>query len=150
MTSQHSANDSIYTSRVARSMPVLASLTPVHGYPSKLKIYRIAGSRFWQVRCFMSGRMHVRSLRTIDKSTATELAKRFYEELLVKHNQDDESDIAGLDRIINKRVDLQFSLEAIAKKALEVERGRMLRGELALQSFKSLRSRFMRKIYPFF
>jgi site-specific recombinase XerD len=47
-------------------------------------------------------------------------------------------------------VDLQFSLEAIAKKALEVERGRMLRGELALQSFKSLRSRFMRKIYPFF
>ncbi len=150
MNSQHSANDSIYTSRVARSMPVLASLTPVHGYPSKLKIYRIAGSRFWQVRCFMSGRMHVRSLRTIDKSTTTELAKRFYEELLVKHNQDDESDIAGLDRIINKRVDLQFSLEAIAKKALEVERGRMLRGELALQSFKSLRSRFMRKIYPFF
>lgn len=145
-----SANDSVYASRTARSMPVLASLTPVHGYPSKLKIYRITGSRFWQVRCFMSGKMYVRSTRTIDKSVATELAKRFYEELLIRLNQNNESELGHLDKTLSRRSDVQYRLGVIGKKALEAERGRMLRGELSLQSFKSLRSRFVRKINPFF
>ena len=72
-------------------------MSGVHGYPTKLKIYRINGSRFWQARCFMEGKMYVRSTRTIAKRDATEVAKQFYEELIVRLNRASESEVGRLD-----------------------------------------------------
>ena len=92
------ANDDSYASRQARSLPVLSSMSAVRGYPSKLKIYRIRGSRFWQARCYMDGKMYVRSTRALEKQQATEVAKQFYEELLVRLRQPGEGEIARLDR----------------------------------------------------
>jgi hypothetical protein len=145
-----SANDAFFASRQARSMPVLSSLSSVRGYPTKLKIYRISGSRFWQVRCFMNGTMVVRSTRVIEKQLAIEVAKKFYEELIVKHNLWGEDDVARMDAPRKMAEKIRHTFESVADKAIEQERGRMMRGELSLQSFKSLRSRFKKQIIPFF
>ena len=34
-----------------RSVPIPGSITRIPGYPSKLVVYRIAASQYWQVRC---------------------------------------------------------------------------------------------------
>lgn len=144
------ANDDSYAARQARSLPVLSSMSAIRGYPSKLKIYRIRGSRFWQARCFMEGKMHVRSTKAIEKQEATEAAKRFYEELLVRFRQSGESEVARLDRTQVKETPAKYLFQSVADRALEGERGRMMRGELSMQSFKSLRNRFKKQITPFF
>lgn len=125
-------------------------MSAIRGYPSKLKIYRIRGSRFWQARCYMDGRMYVRSTHTEDRQQAIEGAKRFYEELLVRLRKSGEHEAAQLDRLQSKAVSTRHFFSAIADKALEGERGRMMRGELSLQSFKALRSRIYNKILPVF
>ena len=125
-------------------------MSAIRGYPSKLKIYRIRGSRYWQARCFMEGKMHVRSTKAMEKHEATEVAKRFYEELLVRFRQSGESEVARLDRSQAKETPAKYLFQSVADRALEAERGRMMRGELSMQSFKSLRNRFKKQITPYF
>lgn len=144
------ANDDAYAFRQARSLPVLSSMTSIRGYPSKLKIYRIRGSRYWQVRCFMEGKMHVRSTRTPEKYEAVESAKRFYEELLLRFRQSGDGELDRLAKAQAKETPARYLFQSVAEKALEGERGRMMRGELAMQSFKALRNRFKNHILPFF
>lgn len=142
------ANDDSYASRQARSLPVLSSMSAVRGYPSKLKIYRIRGSRFWQARCYMDGKMYVRSTRAVEKQQATEVAKQFYEELLVRLRQPGESEVARIDKAQQRETPAKYLFEHVAERALEGEKGRMMRGELSLQSFKALRNRFVKQINP--
>lgn len=98
----------------------------------------------------MNGKMYVRSMRTIEKRKALEATKQFYEELIVRLNQTGESEHERLDTVRIKQTRLQHSFAAIADRALDAEKGRMLRGELALQSFKALRNRFKKQIHPYF
>ncbi len=142
------ANDDSYASRQARSLPVLSSMSAVRGYPSKLKIYRIRGSRFWQARCYMGGKMYVRSTRAVEKQQATEVAKQFYEELLVRLRQPGESEVARIDKAQQRETPARYLFEQVAERALEGEKGRMMRGELSLQSFKALRNRISKQINP--
>ena len=144
------ANDHSYAARQARSLPVLSSMSAIRGYPSKLKIYRIRGSRYWQARCFMDGKMYVRSTKALEKQEATEAAKRFYEELLVRFRQSGDSEVARLDRAQARETPAKYVFQSVADRALEGERGRMMRGELSMQSFKSLRNRFKKQITPYF
>lgn len=146
----HPANDASYANRQARSLPVLSSMSSVRGYPSKLKIFRIRGSRFWQMRCFLDGKMYVRSTRKLERHEAVETAKRFYEELLVRYRQQGEGEIAILDQLQRKDVSENYVFQSVCDKALEIERGRMMRGELSLQSFKALRNRMNKQIKPHF
>ena len=148
MQAMNPANDDSYALRQARSLPVLSSMSAIHGYPGKLKIYRIRGSRFWQVRCFMEGKMYVRSTRALEKRQATEVAKQFYEGLLIRLRSKGDSEVALLDRRQVKETPQKYMFKAIADKALEGERSRMMRGELTLQSFNALRNRLTRQIYP--
>ena len=129
---------------------MLSSMSSVRGYPSKLKIYRIRGSRFWQARCFMEGKMYVRSTREIEKTQAIEAAKHFYESLLIRFRQSGQGDLANLDLLQKKESDSHYRFQNLAGKALELERGRMLRGELSLQFFKALRNRMTKMITPYF
>jgi hypothetical protein len=157
-----SANDASFSSQRARSVPVLSSMSSIRGYPSKLKIFRIRGSRFWQMRCYMFGHMYVRSTRSQEKQCAMTVAKEFYEELLLKHR----SGIAP--SFERETIDFSTKLEqrknavaaertiryepllfrTMVERALDAERGRMMRGELAMQSFKALRNRLQKQINP--
>lgn len=150
MNNQVSANDTQYALRLARSLPVLSSLTGVRGYPDKLRIFRIRGSCFWQARCFMNGKMYVRSMRTIEKRKALEAAKQFYEELIVRLNNTGKSEHDRIDAGRINQTRIKHTFTAIANRAVDAEKGRMLRGELSLQSFKALRNRFKKQILPYF
>ena len=56
--------------------------------------------------------------------------------------------MARLDRAQQKDIPARYVFRHVAEKALEAERGRMMRGELSLQSFKALRNRFYKQIHP--
>ena len=65
-----------------RANPIADSLQTVHGYPDRLKIFRIPASKFWWVRATFGERRIKRSTKETDKAKATRYAKQFYEELL--------------------------------------------------------------------
>jgi hypothetical protein len=56
-----------------RTVPIPTSVTAVPNYPSKLVVYKIAASKYWQVRCWHAGRTHKCSTKT----TKLSLAQRF-------------------------------------------------------------------------
>ena len=151
MNLQLSANDASFASQRARSVPVLSSMSTIRGYPTKLKIFRISGSRFWQVRCYVAGRMYVRSTRSQEKQDAIDAAKQFYDELLLsqRHGEEREFHLPSRNRraeLVQPYAGLMF--RTVAERAIEMERGRMMRGELAMQSFRALRNRLQKQIYP--
>ncbi len=47
------ANDTLFLSARHRTLPILATVTPIANYPTKLRIFRTLASRYWQVRCFL-------------------------------------------------------------------------------------------------
>lgn len=75
-------------------------------------------------------------------------AKQFYEELLLRFRTAGEGEVARLDRAPQKEVPAKYLFRQVADRALEAERGRMMRGELSMQSFKALRNRFAKQINP--
>jgi len=67
-----------------RSVPIPRTITRIPGYPSKLVVYRIAASQYWQVRCWVEGKTRKRSTKTTVLATATAAARGYYEEWLVE------------------------------------------------------------------
>ena len=61
-----SSNDSTFHIPRARNAPIKSSMTAVDGLPPKLKIFRIAGSKYWQMRLYNMGRYTTQSLKTTD------------------------------------------------------------------------------------
>jgi hypothetical protein len=75
---QQAANDTNYLLPRHRTLPILASITPIANYPSKLRIFLTNASRYWQVRCFLKGRTYAQSLKTTNKQAAISQAKQFF------------------------------------------------------------------------
>ena len=59
------ANDQLH--KRERTVPIPNTITAVAGYPNKLVVFKIAASKFWQVRCFVAGRTHRRTTKTTSK-----------------------------------------------------------------------------------
>ena len=81
----HPANDSKFglPSR-SRTVPIPESITPVPGYPRKLVVFKIAASKYWQVRCWIGGRTHKRSTQSMSLKVAQSFARVLYEQLLAQ------------------------------------------------------------------
>jgi integrase len=62
---------------------ILGTLSQVPNYPKKLKVYLNNASPYWQAVYWDRGKTYRRSLKTIDKRTAYERAKAFYEQVIV-------------------------------------------------------------------
>jgi hypothetical protein len=79
------ANDThMRSSQRERTVPIPTTITPVPGYPSKLSVFKIAASKYWQVRCWIGGRTHRRSTQTQSLRMALSYARTFYEQLLAQ------------------------------------------------------------------
>ena len=78
LAGQQAANDIRYLPPRHRTLPVLASVSPIANYPAKLRIFKTMASRYWQVRCFLKGRTHTQSLKTTNKQAAISQAKQFF------------------------------------------------------------------------
>ena len=90
------ANETSYANgRRERTVPIPSTITPIAGDPRKLVIFKMAASKFWQVRCWVAGRTHRKSTQSQSAQVARHFARQFYEQLLADHR------IADLDAQVN-------------------------------------------------
>ncbi len=145
-----SANDSHYkTHERERTVPIPSTITPVPGYPQKLVIYKIAASKFWQVRCWIAGKTHRSSTRTQSQRVAQSYARTFYEQrLALSASFHQQALTARQDAVCVPAVKPQHTFAAVAAQMVANEKARVDRGEFALGSLKVLRNRLDAHILP--
>ena len=61
------ANDEFHRGARHRSLPIPETMTHVPDYPAKLRIYKIAASLFWQMRCHFKGKTYTKTTQTTSK-----------------------------------------------------------------------------------
>lgn len=134
----------------SRTVPIPATITPVANYPSKLVVYKIAASKYWQMRCFMHGRTHKQSTRTTNQRVALNTARAFYEQLCVQHHKHvDVATAAGADKQ-QTAVKPKMTFAAMAAQMYANEHSRVERGEYSADSLQVLRNRLDLHILPQF
>ena len=139
------ANDRLI--KRTRTVPIPSSITAVPNYPNKLVIYKIAASRYWQVRCWHAGRTHKCSTKTCNLVLAQRFARWFYEDLLVKHSQ-----YASLQGTTgnDSNMPAQMTFGAVAAQVYANEQARVERGEYGAGSLRMFRNRLDAHILPAF
>jgi putative heme-binding domain-containing protein len=70
-------------SKAGAANPLTETVQTVSGMPTKLKIFKVASSRFWWVRVFLSGRYRMSTLKTEKLREAQEAAKKFFLQALL-------------------------------------------------------------------
>ena len=144
------ANDATITR--TRTVPIPQSITEVPGYPSKLAVFKMAASRFWQVRCWVAGQTHRRSTKTTSLRKAQSVARQFYEYTLAKRC--DLSASPTFDRSVGQVIVQQckpkLTFGALCAQMYANEQARVTRGEFALGSLQVLRNRLDAHILPRF
>jgi integrase len=144
------ANDPVLRTQAReRTVPIPATITPVPGYPRKLSVFKIAASKFWQVRCWIAGRTHRRSTQTQSLRMAQSFARDFYEQLLAQSAslriEPTESSVVSH---VTATVKPQLTFAAMAAQMLTNEHARVERGEFSSGSLKVLRNRLDAHILP--
>jgi integrase len=120
-----------------RSNPLPGTMEGVPGYPSKLRLYRIEASRFWQIRYYLDGKILKKSARTEEKQKAIAAAKKFWTEIHLRHEQ---------------KLPLTSSLtfEKSALDLLRYDQERVDRGERKARLVSDQRTELNYHIIPFF
>lgn len=135
-----------------RTVPIPETLTPVPGYPQKLVVYKIAASRFWQVRCWMAGRTHRRSTQTESLRVALQVARQFYERLVVDQHvrrQERQAELPGLPPAVTASpMPSSPRFGELAAQVMRNEEARATRGEFSLGSWQVMRNRMDAHILP--
>ena len=139
------ANDDFFFVPRARNSPIKSSFMQVEGLPEKLKIFRIAGSKYWQVRIFNYGRYVSRSLKTTDVNDAQLSAKAFYAEL-VSRGQVLSQAASGAN---DKGIDRQHVLHDLIEEILRREWERVTRDEIKKESWLMTKIRLEGLIFDF-
>ncbi len=63
--------------------PLTETVQTVPGMPTKLKIFKVASSRYWWVRIYLDGRYRMSTLKTEKLREAQEAAKKFFYQALL-------------------------------------------------------------------
>ena len=133
-----------------RTVPIPATITPVPGYPRKLSVFKIAASKFWQVRCWIAGRTHRRSTQTQSLRMAQCFARTFYEQLLAQ-SASLNSTLPITCSVVSHdtaTVKPHMTFAAVAAQMFTNEQARVERGEFSSGSLKVLRNRLDAHILP--
>ena len=141
------ANDDFFFIPRARNSPIKSSFMQVDGLPEKLKIFRIAGSKYWQVRIFSHGRYIGKSLKTTDVHEAHVLAKNFYNELVMR-GQVDVLAVPEGDALLIMRKN-QYLLHDLIEEILQSELERVARDEIKKESWLMTKIRLEGLIFDF-
>jgi len=121
-----------------RSVPLKDTISKIgKGYPDKLVIFKIPASPFWWVRYYTQGRILKKSTKTDNHKVATEFAKRFYEDVLLRER--------NLLPLSNNR-----SFEKCALLLLEEQDDLIKRGERNPKLNLNDRQKLDKDILPFF
>ncbi len=131
-----------------RTVPIPTSITAVPNYPSKLVVYKIAASKYWQVRCWHAGRTHKCSTKTTKLSLAQRFARWFYENLLVRYSTNNSASHCATDKDDANCSHVTFG--AVAAQVFANEQARVDRGEYGADSLRMFRNRLDAQILPEF
>lgn len=144
---QHIAvNDSLFANPRARNAPIKSSLQPVFGLPDKLKIFRIAGSKYWQVRMYNYGKYTTQSLKTTDIEEANSQAKIFFEGLeFAGEYQERYKKSEPIPEMRN-----QMLLHDLIQEIIDSELAKVSRDEITYGSFLMTKNRLESHIFEFF
>jgi integrase len=77
-----------------RLNPIKETITTIHGYPSRLVIYKLAASRFFWCRYYYQNRYFIKSTKTESPKDAKVFAIKFYESVMlsaINNNTNDHS-----------------------------------------------------------
>lgn len=143
-----------------RTVPIPSSITPVPGYPSKLVVFKMAASRFWQVRCWIKGKTYKRSTQSQSLRVAQSFARTFYEQLLGQLHGFGET-VTRADGLSNSSFPIVQQLDdqamatpsretfaALAAQMFAAEEARVDRGEFTRGSLMVLRNRLDSHLLP--
>ena len=140
------ANDSLFAKPRARNAPIKSSLRPVSGLPDKLKIFRIAGSKYWQVRMYNYGKYTSQSLKTTDMEEANSQAKIFFEGLeFAGEYQERYKKSEPIPEMRN-----QMLLHDLIQEIIDSELAKVSRDEITYGSFLMTKNRLESHIFEFF
>ena len=115
------ANDEFYRSVRHLSVPIPETMTHVPDYPAKLRIYKIAASPYWQMRCYFKGKAYTKTTETTSKRTALVKARDFFH-----------SKVAELYGVtVQLEQDREVVFADLVAPMLAMQQGRVDRGELA-------------------
>lgn len=119
-----------------RTEPIEGTLTEVHGYPKKLKLYKLDASPYWWVRTFHNGRIYRRSTKTDVKREATAFARAFYDEV-----------VSGR-ALAPQRKDDRITFAKVAEAYLKAQEAKVARKKLTEMTFKNTEYRLKKTILP--
>ena len=134
------ANDTNYLPPRHRTLPILASISPIANYPAKLRIFLTHASRYWQVRYFLKGRTYTQSLKTTNKQAAISQAKQFF------HIKTAE---LYADRV-EARSDRKIKFADLIAGVVQGLKARVKRGEFAAANIPIFLNRMHNSILPHF
>ena len=133
-----------------RTVPIPHTITAVAGYPNKLVVFKIAASKFWQVRCWIAGRTHRRTTKTTSLKHAQRFARWFYENLLAQRHINTNANTNITSDGSTHTNNNQLTFGAIAAQVYENEQARVERGELGAGSLRMFRNRLDAHVLPRF
>jgi hypothetical protein len=154
---QPAQNQSVFrTQPRSRTVPIPNSITPVPGYPDKLVVFKIAASKYWQMRCWLNGVTHRKSAKTQSLRVAQSVARRFYEQLIVggythANTTTNPQCSDALDVTSNATITpvaAKYTFAAVAARMLSNEHARVERGEYSSGSLRVLQNRMDAHILP--
>ncbi len=141
------ANDASWGSPLReRTVPIPETITPVPGYPRKLVVFKMAASRFWQVRCWVKGKTYRRSTQSLSLRVAQSFARRFYEQLLAQSFDARPAPLAPAALLANPSSHCTFG--GLAAQMYTAEQARVERGEYTRGSLMVLRNRLDSHLLP--
>jgi len=117
-----------------RTTPSADTITAVPHYPKKLSIFKTHASSYWQVRCYMNGKILKRSTKTENKRDALNFAKDFYNDLL-RRDYEGES------------LNTTMSFRKVALQMLDEMDNQVKRNELTATTAKIARLRLNKPVF---
>ena len=140
-----SSNDCTFHIPRSRNAPIKSSMTVVEGLPSKLKIFRIAGSKYWQMRFYNLGRYTTQSLKTTNIEEAKEFAAQIFESYVDSGTYIPRAGAYVLDEETNQQL-----LHSLIEDVLQAEEQKVQRDEIKHASYVMSKIRLEGLIFDFF
>ena len=146
-STQASNDANMRTTKRERTVPIPETIISVPGYPEKLSVFRIAASKYWQVRCWHNGKTFRKSTKSQAKRSALIFARIYYEQLMATNVRNDFS-LLKTTKTIDTNINKQSTFGALATKMYTNEQARVKRGEFSRGSLNVLRNRLDAHLLP--
>jgi integrase len=140
-----SSNDATFNLPRVRNAPIKSSMTVVAGLPVTLKLYRIAGSRYWQMRFYNLGRYTTQSLKTTDLEEAKVFATQIFHSLVEAGAY-----VPKNVKFVIPQESNQQLLHDLIEEVLSAEEEKVHRDEIKRASFVMAKIRLEGLIFDFF